>query len=192
MSSFVSVINKISTLPIMIVCIRSISNLFFKELSFTYAISSLLGFKDFVWLVKFVSSIIFSWRNMYYLECSLSDIPEWHKLLWLGLELLLRKLRLTCHDRLSFLVFLMKLTASLPYPLLFSCNPWRLNSWVLMLLLSMIWSYSLNNNSLTFSCTKSFYAAIWSTRIFLLSHSSQGVRVFFYFISTRYRPWEKK
>ena len=59
------------------------------------------------------------------------------------------KLPATCHDLLKLLVFLIKLIANLPKPYLFKCNLPRLNPALLILLLSMMSSCSVDKCWLT-------------------------------------------
>ena len=59
------------------------------------------------------------------------------------------KLPTTCHDLLKLLIFLIKLIANLPKPCLFKCNPPRLSPALLILLLSMMSSCSVDKCWLT-------------------------------------------
>ena len=108
-------IDKISTLPIIIVC--SNLNLFLKELTLTCAIISLLMFKDLTLfnLSNYLVSLFY--RNQAFYPKFF--IIKYFRLTYtarLALDLLLRKLLVFPHDHLNFLVFLRKVTTSYQIP----------------------------------------------------------------------------
>ena len=101
-------------------------------------------------LLRFLSLISCKSLKLCARELSLSELPlsstSGQDISLFGEELqsktFLEKLPATCYDLWKLLIFLMKLIGNLPKPLLFKCNPPRLNPALLMLLLSMMSSCS--------------------------------------------------
>ena len=81
------------------------------------------------------------------------------------LKYLLEKLPVTCHWLLKRLIFLIKLTASLPVPVLFRCNPLRFRPVTLIFELSKMSNFSANRCSITsFTVSVAFSLSVLLTK----------------------------
>ena len=81
------------------------------------------------------------------------------------LKYLLEKLPVTCHWLLKLLIFLIKLTASLPVSVLFRCNPLRFRPVTLIFELSKMSNFSANRCSITsFTVSVAFSLSVLLTK----------------------------